>query len=353
MKIRTDVLVDRVKISLCLKAVLIVFLFVLLTLALHIPLQAEAADIRRIQIYSGALLLLLLASLAGDWWYIYLPYKKLCEREKQILCGKNIEEGLQLPYVYSTVGRNLEKELNRLYDRKGILDRSMQQSQYFALLNQINPHFLYNMLDAIRSDAMLAGETQIADMIEALSTYFSYTISNLDQLATLSEELEHVKNYFYIQKYRFGDRLNLAIMNQMYLDTQELFIPRLILQPIIENAICHGIGSRQKGGTVTIEIMQTQEHLIIDVIDDGVGMDEEALTQLNDRLQRPFEHESQERKKRGGIALSNVSSRIKLLFGDDCGVRICSVLGEGTTTRVMLPNVLRENINEKRILENR
>ena len=350
MKIKTDVLINRVKISLFLKAVLIVSLLVLLKLALYFPLQTEVADIRRIQIYSNALLLLLFASFAGDWWYVYLPYKKLYAREKQIVCGKNVEEGLQLPYVYSTAGRNLEKELNKLYDRKGLLDRSMQQSQYFALLNQINPHFLYNMLDAIRSDAMLAGETEIADMIEALSTYFAYTISNLDQLATLSEELEHVKNYFYIQKYRFGDRLNLTIVNHMNLDTQELFIPRLTLQPIVENAICHGIGSRQKGGTVTIEVMQTQEHLIIDIIDDGVGMDEAALNQLNDRLQQPFGYGSQERKKKGGIALSNVSSRIKLLFGDDCGVRICSVPGAGTTARVMLPNVLRENINEKRIL---
>lgn len=353
MKIKTDILIDRVKISLCLKAVLILFLLVLLKLVLHISLQVEAADIRRILIYSDALLLLLLASFVADWWYIYLPYKKLCAREKQIVCGKDVEEGLRLPYVYSPFGRNLEKEFSRLYDRKVILDRSMQQSQYFALLNQINPHFLYNMLDAIRSDAMLAGKAEIADMIEALSTHFAYTISNLDQLATLSEELEHVRNYFYIQKYRFGNRLNLAIINQMNLDTQELFIPRLTLQPIVENAICHGIGSRQKGGVVTIEIMQTQEHLIIDVIDDGVGMDEAALILLNDRLQHPFEYESQERKKRGGIALSNVSSRIKLLFGDDCGVRICSVLGEGTTVRVMLPIVLRENINEKRVFENR
>ena len=348
MKIKTDALLERIQNSFVTKVVLCL----LLVFSQWIPFPADTGTMRA-HFFAYSFSFLLLFSFVRDIWYILLPWRKLRTREEEIICGKNMESGLALPYVYSSLGRDVEHELNRLYDRKEMLDRSMEQSQYLALLHQINPHFLYNTLDSIRGEALMANEVKIADMIEALSTYFAYPISNLDQLATLSEELSHVKDYFYIQKYRFEERIDLEIVNTGNINTQELYIPRLMLQPVVENAISHGIGNRQISGTITIELMRTKDNLIINVMDDGVGIEETALAQLNDRLKKPFESGAQERSRRGGIALCNVNSRIKLLFGDDFGLRIYSVIGKGTTARFLLPAVLREDINEKRILESR
>ncbi len=351
MKFKTDVLTTRFRRSLLAKAALLLLVVCLLHFEDIFSLQGNTGGAATTRFHLKLLLAVFALSFVVDYVHLYRPYRAVRRRENEILHGKNVENGLALPYVYSPEGRLLEREFSKLYDRKSMLEQSMQQSQYFALLNQINPHFLYNALDAIRSDALIAGEFKIADTIEALSTYFAYTISNLDQLATLAEELEHVKDYFAIQKYRFEDRLDMNIVNQTGVQPQELFIPRLTLQPIVENAIGHGLAGRQKKGTVTIELMQTSEHLIINVMDDGVGMEEEALTQLNDRLQDIFTPQPQARKKTGGIALRNVNSRIRMLFGDDYGIRLYSTLGAGTTARVLLPNVLREDIDEKRILE--
>ena len=228
------------------------------------------------------------------------------------------------------------------------------EAELHALQNQINPHFLYNTLDAIRSDALIAGEIRIADTIEALSTFFAYTISNMDQLATLDEELGHVRDYFYIQKYRFEERLNLQIEDWGDVeDPSQFYVPRLTLQPLVENAIYHGLEGRDKCGTVTISLEQTSEHLILHVIDDGLGMEPEVLKELNARLRNVFAGQSKTEKKQGGIALGNVNSRIQLLFGKDYGLRLYSVKGCGTDVRVLLPRVTKDNINEKRIPENR
>ena len=156
------------------------------------------------------------------------------------------------------------------------------------------------------------------------------------------------------QKYRFEERLNLKIEDWGAVeDPSQFYVPRLTLQPLVENAIYHGLESRDKCGTVTISFEQTEENLILHVIDDGLGMDTETLKQLNARIRNVFVGQSRMGKKQGGIALENVNSRIQLLFGQDYGIRLYSVKGCGTDARVLLPKVTKDNINEKRIPENR
>ena len=296
-------------------------------------------------------LLLLIVYLKFTYHYLYLAYREIETVEEDFANHLVADEVFEAPYALSCANDKVLQKFKSMLNQRELMELSVQQSQYLALQNQINPHFLYNTLDAIRADAIIAGENHIADTIEALSTFFAYTISNMDQLATLYEELDHVRDYFYIQKYRFEERLELEIRDFRDVeDLNEFYVPRLTLQPLVENAIYHGLEGRGKCGTVTISFEQTVEHLIIHVMDDGLGMNEDVLNRLNSQL-RYMDGRNKQEHKHGGIALGNVNSRIKLLFGEDYGLRLYSVAGHGTDVRVLLPKVTKDTVYEKRIPE--
>ena len=277
--------------------------------------------------------------------YIYRPYRLIRTLEEDFDSGLLSNAAFEMPYAYSQSNRNAIRRMQEMIDQRKMMELSVKQSRYLALQNQINPHFLYNTLDAIRGDALLAGEERIADTIEALSTFFAYTISNIDQLATLHEELNHVRDYFCIQKYRFEERLTLKIEERGTPALGELYLPRVTLQPLVENAIYHGLESRGKQGTVTITAEETESYLILHVLDDGVGMDEATLAQLNARLSDTFRQGLQER--RGGIWLPHVNS----LFGEDYGLHVYSVESQGTDVRILLPKMTKEEIDAERVSE--
>jgi len=221
-------------------------------------------------------------------------------------------------------------EVNRLSNR---------QAQYLALQNQINPHFLYNTLEAIRGDALSAGLDNIADITEALATFFRYTISNMDNLVSLEEELGNAENYFAIQNYRFGDRIGMQVDIEAGCDDcLDFQIPKLTLQPIIENAIIHGLEYQVGPGKVSVHIGSDGQRLLIEVTDDGVGMSESTLAEINQRLTSPSVTQGRDEKiRKGGIALVNVDHRIKLLFGELYGLRVSSIVGFGTRVEITLP----------------
>ncbi len=231
--------------------------------------------------------------------------------------------------------------INKLLDKQTAIQMSKKQAQYLALQNQISPHFLYNTLEAIRGDALDAGMYQIAETTEALATFFRYTITEVENLVALEDELENVENYFTIQQYRFGDKLNMKILIGEDIGLLQCQLPRLILQPIIENAVFHGLECKRGEGTIRISIETTKNKLLISILDDGVGMDEEQLEYINQRLSRiEINQESDDKEKQGGIALYNVSSRIKLLFGEEFGLHIYSTQNIGTNVRITLPLIL-------------
>lgn len=228
---------------------------------------------------------------------------------------------------------------NRLHGEE-ITRLRQKQAEYLALQNQINPHFLYNALEAIRSDALLADCEDIAETTEALATFFRYTISNVQEYVTFSDELDNTENYFTIQRCRFGDKLEL----ELEMENEELLearMPKLILQPLVENAVVHGLEGKVEHGTVHIAIENSAHTLFLRVRDDGIGISEEQVAQLNEE----FAHGSTDtaRSKRGGIALRNVNSRIRLMFGEDYGLRVFSAKGIGTECCVTLPLLLQED----------
>ncbi|MDR1192735.1 MAG: sensor histidine kinase [Peptococcaceae bacterium] len=213
-------------------------------------------------------------------------------------------------------------------------DMLNKQMEYTMLQSQINPHFLYNTLEAIRSEALLGGNRGVAEMIERLSRFFRYSISSRGDFVTLQDELVNLQDYFCIQQYRFGSRFTLEVRqeNEALL---RCHMPKMTLQPIVENAIYHGLEQKKGPGGVALRIGCTEKKLCIWVCDDGVGIEPERARELNRRLLAPGGVPRGEEK--GGIALENVCARIRLYFGDEYGVRISSIPGEGTEVEIVLP----------------
>ena len=163
-------------------------------------------------------------------------------------------------------------------------EENKRQAHYLALQNQINPHFLYNTLEAIRSESLKAGLNTVADMSESLANYFRYTISQTSDFVTLAEEIQNVRDYFSIQKFRFGERLSLDIQIPETDDFQMYHMPKLILQPIVENSLIHGLESKLSGGLIKITAMFSDKRLCIYIEDNGVGITSDSLIELNRRL---------------------------------------------------------------------
>ena len=216
-----------------------------------------------------------------------------------------------------------------------------KQMQYQALQSQINPHFLYNTLDSIRGEALMAGNENIAAMTERLSRFFRYCISNQGHVATIRDEINNVLDYFYIQEYRFGDKFHLSTQIDEGCDQYKL--PQMCLQPIVENAIFHGLERKKDGGTVSIHVFETDKNIKIQVSDNGVGIDEEELSKINQNLRRTDEElprvNRSEHTQKTGIALQNVNDRIRIHYGNDYGITLHSTKYIGTDVMILIPKV--------------
>lgn len=268
-----------------------------------------------------------------------MTYIRFIKKLKQFHKDRNLENVLREDWSSCKELAEFCNDITSITEAGPEMRFQQKQAEYLALQNQINPHFLYNTLEAIRADALIAGVDQIADTTEALATFFRYTITDVDRLVTLSDELENVEDYFTIQKFRFGDRMDL----ELELNDEELLsarMPRLVLQPLVENAVVHGLEEKTGEGIVKVVVESSRNVLYVYVKDDGVGMDTEQMEKLNEifstqnRTRKRF---GDGKNRKGGIALPNVNSRIKLLFGEDYGLHVFSSEGMGTEIRMILP----------------
>ena len=267
----------------------------------------------------------------------YRSFKKLCS---EFIQGHIYQKLIDRSRLYFPLLHDVLERFDNLVSRERAIELSTRQAELLALQNQINPHFLYNTLDAIRGDALCLGVDNIADITEALSTYFHYTITNAGTLVFLTDELENVENYFMIQQYRFGDKLKMTIDIP---DSPEMLLmqcPKLMLQPIVENSIIHGLETKKGVGTVNISILLTDRNVLINVSDDGVGIEENELDAINNRLRYiSLIHQTEEGGSHHGLALINVCRRIKLLFGEQYGIQVYSIRNMGTDVRITLPYI--------------
>lgn len=217
----------------------------------------------------------------------------------------------------------------------------MKNAEINNLLDQINPHFLYNTLEVIRGEALLNGDRKIADMTASLANYFRYNISRRETFVFLKDELKNSMNYFNIQKNRFGDKISCQIV---YHDVEEsqvenCYIPKLLLQPVIENAIYHGLELKMGEGNIKIHITAADSSLKINVADDGLGMSQEKVDELNRDYEDGEEEESSETggRRHNGVAIRNIKKRLKLYWGDAAYMVIVSDLGVGTQVHISMP----------------
>lgn len=192
-----------------------------------------------------------------------------------------------------------------------------KESELIALQSQINPHFLYNALDSIFWMAKDQNTVDISRMTVALSKMFRLSLNNGDKLITIRQELEMVDSYITIQKIRFEDHIRVSTsVEESLLDIK---IIKFILQPLVENAINHGIAPKKNGGAISLEIRRENDDILITITDDGVGFETDN---------RPF--------PTSGYALRNTDERLKLYYGPDYGIRITSSPGHGTCVHVRL-----------------
>ena len=270
--------------------------------------------------------------------FLIKPYKQARDVFEHFIDSGNFRELLDQGYQIFPEQNRVMQKLDSILDEKNIIELSTKHAELLALQNQINPHFLYNTLEAIRGDALCEGVDSIADTTEALSTFFRYTITNTGNLVSVEDELENVENYFKIQQYRFGDKLDMKVnFPDDYSRILECKLPKLTLQPVVENAIFHGLEAKAEGGVITISMEMTEKKLLINIHDNGIGINEEELIKINQRLEAVSGPLKEEKRKRGGIALPNVSRRIKLLFGEEYGIHIYSIPNLGTEVRIAVP----------------
>jgi len=270
-----------------------------------------------------------------------------------------MEDDIDCEYALKTVSdripfiRKIKALVSKCIDQKSrenITKMFDKQAELTALQSQINPHFLCNTLESIRGQALMDDNTEIARMVEALASFFRYSISQKGNLVTLRDELANIKNYMMIQRYRFNNRFSLEIIiDDEDEKAYDYLIPKLILQPVVENAIYHGLEDCMEGGKVIINVTTTENIMIITISDNGKGMDSKTLSELNRKIHSENWDMGDEGRS-NGIALPNINKRIQLLFGKEYGVNIYSTLSQGTDVEITIP-AISERIqyhNEKR-----
>lgn len=212
-----------------------------------------------------------------------------------------------------------------------------KQAELEFLRSQINPHFLYNTLETIQGIATEKHVPEIAAAAGALGKLFRYNIYGND-FVSLEKELEITRAYLTIQKMRFVDRLH--ILMNIRDDTRDTLVMRLLLQPIVENAVYHGLETKTDGGTLYIGTRLENNDLIISIYDDGIGIDTEALESLRSSLAEATE---QPVSGRSHIGILNVQNRIRLHYGSTYGIELQSAPGNGTQVTIRIPAHIKES----------
>ncbi|MCI6885983.1 MAG: histidine kinase [Lachnospiraceae bacterium] len=207
-------------------------------------------------------------------------------------------------------------------------EKMMEQAKLSYLQSQINPHFLFNTLNVISSMARKERAKDTNELILSLGRIFRYNLKNESQLVPLSKELTVIKSYVYIEKKRFGDRLNYIVRAD--LDLECCFVPPFTLQPLVENSMKHGILHKDEGGFVALKICQSEENVIIRVLDSGAGMEQDQKDALLHG--RKFAKAGGEAS---GIGIGNVFGRLKLVY-PECRIQIISRKGRGTCIEIRI-----------------
>lgn len=229
--------------------------------------------------------------------------------------------------------QEMSEKIGELVEKLKAEQERMRTAEFKALQAQINPHFLYNSLDSINWLARQGDVQKTTEMVTALTTFFRIGLSKGQDLITVKEELEHVHSYLVIQKIRYENQFEYTF----YVDpeTEGYFVPKLMLQPLVENALYHGIKLCDRKCMLMIQVLSRDDKIEIEVLDNGVGMDAETLAAVRDAM----EHRGENRTNSYGVV--NVNDRIRILAGHQYGLTFTSEKGVGTSAKIALPKTLK------------
>ncbi len=259
------------------------------------------------------------------------PIDKICQRLKDIgkgslLVCEPIQAEVEEVQLLSDGIESMVERLKRQIDKNTEQEKQRRQTELALLQAQINPHFLYNTLDTIIWLIESREISEAVKMVSSLSNYFRFSLSRGQNVITLEEEEQHIRSYLEIQQMRYRDLIEYEINIPDQL--KNCILPKLTLQPLVENALYHGIKTRRRQGFIRVSGKALNDRIILEVVDDGIGMTEERLAKVRESL----EDENAE-----GFGMRAVHRRIRILFGGDYGLAVESQPDAGTRISVSIP----------------
>lgn len=263
------------------------------------------------------------------------PFKELSQVTDEIAKGNlsvraNVNTGVEATALSNSMNTMIDK-INELLEQVTTEQIRLRKAEFELLQAQINPHFLYNTLDAIIWLAEAGEQKRVVGMVRNLSDFFRTSLNQGKDINSIKEEMLHVKSYLEIQHVRYQDILSydIEVPEALYIYS----IPKITIQPLVENALYHGIKNKRGMGHIRIRGEAGEKDFTITVTDDGIGIDETRLRQVQSGIQNKV------LTGKDFYGLYNVCERIRLNFGEEYGIFIESVYGEGTSVRVILPYV--------------
>lgn len=261
------------------------------------------------------------------------PVNKLCDATKQIAGGnfstrvaiEGKDEIATLAESVNDMSEHLEELVRQIKED----ERKMRYAELRLLQEQINPHFLYNTLDTIVWLVEGNDSEKAVNMVVSLSEFFRIVLSKGKEIITIKEEEQHIRSYLEIQQVRYHDILDYDIQIEPEIYPYEIL--KLTLQPLVENALYHGIKTKRAKGMILVTGKMEDDKIYFDVKDNGVGMNEAELASLRSKILKPCKETD------SGFGLANVNERIRMNFGLEYGITIHSKQGEGTLVQVVIP----------------
>ena len=267
------------------------------------------------------------------------PIKKLCnytKRSENDLLENNLKSNIleidELSYNFN----DKIIRIKELIENIKIEQKNKKNTELWLLQAQINPHFLYNTLDTVVWMAEAGDSKKVVDMITALSSFLRIGLNKGKKFIQIREEIRHIESYLKIQKFRYDDILeySIEIEDSLY----DMRILKLLLQPLVENALYHGIKYKREGGSIRIRGYEKDNNIILEVIDNGVGMDENKLNKIKAVIENTsLENSDIIRTNGDSFGLYNVAERIRLYYGNEYGLDIDSKENIGTKVTIVLP----------------
>ncbi|MFC0274475.1 sensor histidine kinase [Metabacillus herbersteinensis] len=275
-------------------------------------------------------------------WNVSNPLNKLTKLMKQVEKGNfNVDLPIDTKDEVGILANSFNsmiQEINQLIKKNYQIELRQKDAELYALQSQINPHFMYNTLETIGYAVEEGEKDAVVKMVTLLGRMLRYSLNNKEKLVPISLEVMHMNDYLTIQKFRFEDRIDFTIFEDI--DTNLYYTPKFILQPIIENAIKYGLEQHHKC-VIDISISKNErDELIVRVKDNGPGIEENILTNLNETLKtNPMA------RRDSKFGLINVHARIAMIFGETYGLQVNSEYNKGTEVIVKIPALTRSEVN--------